>query len=143
MQKEQFYAACYAIIENEKWEVLFQKRTNTGFRDGAYQIPAWHMEWTETLKECLIREVKEELNIDVLEKDLDIEHISHRVSINRVYFDIYLKIKKYSGIPIIAESEKCSELKFIDINNITNKELFWYDLDIIKKIKDWEKFSDL
>jgi 8-oxo-dGTP pyrophosphatase MutT (NUDIX family) len=30
--------------------------------------------------ECAIRESKEELNIDILEKDCEVVHISHRVS---------------------------------------------------------------
>jgi len=37
----------------------------------------------------------------------------------------------------MAKPEKCSELKWININNISEneKELFSYDLDIIKMIK--------
>ena len=38
MRKPEFYSATYAIIENKKWEILFMKRANTGFRDWCYQI---------------------------------------------------------------------------------------------------------
>ena len=107
-------------------------------------MPAGHIEWEETMKECLIREMKEELNIDILEINLEIEHISHRVcKWERTYFDVYLSVKKYTWIPKIAEPDKCSELKFIDINNIRRKELFWYDVDVIKMIEKWEKFSEI
>lgn len=144
MRTPDCYSACYAIIENSKWEILFQKRANTGFRDGCFQMPAGHIEWEETMKECLIREMKEELNIDILEINLEIEHISHRVcKWERTYFDVYLSVKKYTWIPKIAEPDKCSELKFIDINNIRRKELFWYDVDVIKMIEKWEKFSEI
>ena len=77
------------------------------------------MEWEETMKECAIRESKEELWVDILEEDLEILHIDHRVAIDRVYFDIFLKVKKYSWELKIAEPEKCSELKFFDIKNIS------------------------
>ena len=151
MAKAEFYAATYMIIENEKKEVLFMKRANTGFRDGAFQVPAWHLEGEESMIKWAIREAKEELDIDVLEKDCEVVHISHRISPQnrgwnvRVYFDVYVKIKKFSWELKINEPEKCSELKFIDIENIKEeeKELFSYDLDIIKKIKAWEKFSEI
>jgi len=34
MAKPEFYAAGYMFIENDKWEYLFMRRANTGFRDG-------------------------------------------------------------------------------------------------------------
>ena len=151
MAKPEFYAAAYMIIENELWEFLFMKRTNTGFRDWAFQIPAGHIEWEESMINCAIRESKEELNIDILEENCEVVHISHRASLQenvldrRVYFDVYVKVKKYSWKLKINEPEKCSELKFIDTYDISeeDKKLFWYDLDIIKMIKNWKSFSEI
>ena len=125
------------------------KRVNTGFRDGEYQVPAWHMDGNETMIDCSIREAKEELDIDI--KDCEVVHISHRISKqekkldNREYFDVYVKVNKYSWEIKINEPEKCSELVFIDIENIpeNEKKLFSYDLDIIKKIKKWDYFSEI
>jgi len=151
MAKPEFYSAAYMIIENNNWEILFMKRANTWFRDGAYQIPAGHLEWKESMIDCAIRESKEELDIDILKEDCEVAHISHRVSPqnrnnnSRVYFDVYVKINKYSWKLKINEPHKCSELKFIDINNIIDeeKDLFSYDLDIIKMFRDWKKFSEI
>ena len=146
MAKSEFYAASYMIIENEYWEVLFMRRANTGFRDWAFQIPAGHIEREESMIDCAIRESKEELDVDILDEDCEVAHISHRVNKwERVYFDVYVKVKKYSWKLKINEPEKCSELKFIDINNILpeEKDLFSYDLDIIKMIKNWESFSEI
>lgn len=146
----EFYAATYWIIQNKEWNILFQKRQNTWFQDWCYQIPAGHIEWEESVKEWFIREMKEELDITISEKDCEIVHISHRISKrinnqkNRVYFDIYIKVEKYSWNIKNAEPEKCSELIFIDINNINeNKKLFWDDIDVIKRINEWEYFSDV
>ena len=150
MRNPEFYAAVYAIIKNKAWEILFMKRQNTWFKDWCFQIPAGHLEWKESLKYGFIREMKEELWIDILEKDCEIQHISHRISKqdiwdDRVYFDSYIEVQKYSWEIKNTEPEKCSELKFIDINNISesDKELFWYDLEVIRKIKKWEKFSEI
>lgn len=143
MRKPNFYWACYAIIKNRKWEILFQKRKNTGFRDWEYQLPAGHIEWKESMKDCIKRELKEELWIDVKNIDLEINHISHRVSSDRISFDVYQTVKKYSWILKNIEIEKCSELRFFNLKNIKNKEKFWYDLEVIKKIENWEKFSEI
>ena len=150
MRKPEFYAAVYAIIENEKWEILFMKRQNTWFKDGHFQVPAGHLEWEETVKYWFIREMEEELWIKIEEKDCEIKHISHRVSRqnnweNRVYFDYYIEAKKYFWEIKNTEPEKCSELRFVDIYNILEEEkyLFWYDVEIIKKIKNGEYFSEI
>ncbi len=47
MAKAEFYGAVYMIIENKKGEVLFMRKSNTGFRDGAFQVPAGHLEWED------------------------------------------------------------------------------------------------
>ena len=143
MAKAEFYAATYMIIENEKKEVLFMRRANTWFRDWAFQVPAGHLEWEESMLDCAKRESKEELNIDII--DAEVVHISHRVAPDRVYFDVYVKVKKYNWEPKINEPEKCSEFKFIDIDNILeeDKNLFSYDLDLIKNIRVWECFSEV
>lgn len=146
MRKPEFYSAVYWIIRNEKGEILFQKRQNTWFRDWCFQLSSWHIEWEEKFKESFIREMKEELNIYIKEQECKLVHISHRISKNdRIYFDIYFDVIKYSWELKNNEIEKCSEIKFIDINNINENEkhLFWYDLDVIRKIEKEEKFSEV
>jgi 8-oxo-dGTP pyrophosphatase MutT (NUDIX family) len=65
MRQWEYYSAVFGIIKNEKWEILFQRRANTGFSDWLLQLPAGHLEWEEFFKEALIREMKEEINIDI------------------------------------------------------------------------------
>lgn len=142
MRKPEYYSAVYWIIRNSKWEILFQKRQNTGFRDWCFQIPSWHIEWKESMEDALIREMKEEINIEL--KKCELIHISHRISKDeRVYFDCYFKILEYTWEIRNLEPDKCSELTVININEIKEKDLFWYDLDVIKKIEKWEKFSEV
>jgi len=51
-----------AIIFNAKGEVLLCKSAKW---QHAYVVPGGHVEWGETLEEALIREVKEETNLEV------------------------------------------------------------------------------
>jgi ADP-ribose pyrophosphatase YjhB (NUDIX family) len=117
------------------------KRINTGFMDGKYGLPAWHLEWYETLKQWVIREIKEEISIDVLEDDLEMVHNSHRVKHwERVYFDFYFKVKKYSWNIANGEPDKCTEITFVDPQS---PEVIPYLRDIFKKIEAGERFSEI
>ena len=51
---------------NGKEEILLQKRKNTGYMDGYYDLGAsGHVENKETMKMALIRETKEEIGINI------------------------------------------------------------------------------
>ena len=52
------------IIVNSKNQILLIKRKRNPFK-GSLDIPAGFCDATETLEECLIREMKEEVNIKV------------------------------------------------------------------------------
>lgn len=141
MKQPNFYSAVFAIIRNEKWEILFQKRQNTGFRDGMYQLPCGHVENKETLKYAMIRELEEELWIQTHEDDLKILHMAHTFSVWRDYFNIYIEISKYSWILKNLEPEKCSQIVFKKFEDIKNDERFQYEVETLEKIFTWEKFS--
>lgn len=144
MNKASFYAAVYWIIENERWEILFWKRQNTSFANWLYGFPAWHIEFEETINEALIREMKEELNINIKNENIELVHILHKIRLgDRTYFDIFLKIKKYTWTICNNEPEKCSELKYFNINDIKKEEFMWYEIDTLEKIKLWIPFSEL
>jgi ADP-ribose pyrophosphatase YjhB (NUDIX family) len=144
MRWPNFYSAVYVIIKNEKWEILFWRR-KSDFKDGYFQIiPAGHLEWEETITDCAIREAKEEVWIDIQENDLKVIHISHRISMGeRVYFDIYVEAIKYTWEIKRCEGEKCSEIKFIDIDNLRDDKFVMYDIEALRKAKSWEYFSEV
>ena len=56
-----FTVWAFALIVNEKDEVLLAKRTDNGMRN----LPWWWMESLESPWECVVREVKEETRLDV------------------------------------------------------------------------------
>lgn len=111
MRQPEFYAAVFGIIRNNEGKVLTIKRKNTGYSDGYYWLPAGHIEWIETPTASLRREILEEVGLDVEEKDMKFLISGHRISpqsdgSNRVYFDFYYEILRYSGTPINGEPEK-------------------------------------
>ena len=55
-----------AIILNEKNEVLIMSRKTDDFMGGIDELPSGNMEQVENIYEALVREVKEETNLEVV-----------------------------------------------------------------------------
>lgn len=140
MRDWEYYAAVYGIIKNEWWQILCMQRANTWYMDWLYGLPSWHLEWEETLKEWIARELEEEICIEVSENDLELVHISHRVNPGeRVYFDSYFLISNYSWEVSNGEPEKCSDIKFL---NPDDSKIVPYLREIFQKIDSDESFSE-
>ena len=100
-------------------EILFQRRYNTGYMDGKYEIScSGHLEKGESLSRAIIREAKEELGIDIQKNDLQLVFINH--SYKDDYMQIYFTAQKFNGIPQIIEKNKCDYLRWFNINNLPN-----------------------
>lgn len=62
--KDKFiHPAARIIVENNKGEILFIERVD----NGNLGLPAGGLEENETIEECIIREVKEETGLEILE----------------------------------------------------------------------------
>ena len=86
MKEQQFpEPTCGALIFNPKGEVFLMK---THKWKGKYVIPGGHIELGETIEESLIREVKEETNLDVF----DIQFICFQ---EFIYDDSFWKKKHF------------------------------------------------
>lgn len=139
MRQPEFYSAVFWIIRNPEWKILFQRRLNTGFMDGWYQMPSGHLEGTETMQTSLVREMKEEIGIEVI--DCKLVHISHRVSPDRVYFDIYFEVTWFTWSVENLEPEKCSELVWLDISSNTPN-IVNLNLEILERIQQGLPYSE-
>lgn len=97
-------------------EVLLALRKDTGYKDGEYELPGGHVEAGEDLMNAMVREAKEELNIELKEENLKIAHILHHYNGDRINF--VLTTETYEGVPSIGEPDKCKKLEWFDIKNL-------------------------
>ncbi len=111
------YAAVYLVLVKDG-QVLLSKRCNTGYQDGNYSLVAGHLDGGETTKQGIIREAKEEANVTINPSDLEVIHVMHRFRPDREYIDFYLKAEKWLGDIKNLEPNKCSELKWYNLNNL-------------------------
>lgn len=119
----QHYKALSAIFplilkqEESGTSILLHRRQNTGYQDGKWDIAgSGHVDENETAQMAVIRECQEEIGITVQMSDLTFVHLSHRLSKDRTYYDIYFVVNTNSGIPSIMEPEKCSALQWFPIH---------------------------
>ena len=104
--------------ENKK-EILLQRRLNTGYMDGMYDMAcSGHVEQNESFAYSLAREAYEEIGIKIDEHDLELVHLLHPYKED--YVNIFFKVKKYTGTPTIKEPNKCDDLSWFDIDNLPN-----------------------
>ena len=120
-----------AIIENQKGEILLQRRAD----DNNWGLPGGCQEINETFEETIIREVKEETNLNVSEKDLKVISVVSGPSRRYTYPNgdtvisntVLYHITKFSGE--IKRQEESKELKYFSLNNLPENQ---HDPDLIE-----------
>lgn len=116
MSKERFvlFSAAHLLLMDGN-KVLLSQRFNTGYRDGQYSVPAGHLEGGETVTECIIREAKEEIGIDLAKTDVEMAHITHNKD-GRETASFFLMARTWSGEVTNMEPDKCSDLQWFSVN---------------------------
>ena len=123
MSERYLSVVCVDILikrqENNKTYILLMKRQNTGFNDGEYELPGGHLEKNEDLYDAMIREIKEELLVDLKRDEIKLIYLMHHYTGNRLNF--IFEVDGRNIDPKIGEPNKCSELLWVDINELPNK----------------------
>lgn len=122
------HPAARIIIENEEGQVLFIERKD----NGKIGLPAGGMEEGETIEACIIREVKEETGLEILE--LKVIGISSNPENETVkypngdviqYFTVEFYSNTWKGHLHIKDEGEIINVKFMDIsylNKLPNNE---------------------
>ncbi len=101
-------------------EVLFGRRRNTGFEDGAWHLPSGHLEAGESVVDAVIREAAEEVGVAVTPADLMFSHVLHNASSGgRVAF--FFTARAWSGEPANREPDKCDELAWFAVDALPDR----------------------
>ncbi len=109
-EKFMFFGAVFLVLKNDFDQILLSQRKNTGHEDGNYGFVSGHIERGETAEQALIREVREEANIDLSGSDLNVVHLMQRQYPDRTYFDVYITADTWVGDVKNLEPEKCADL---------------------------------
>ena len=106
---------------NGKKKVLLQRRQNTGFADGMWDFScSGHIEYGESMSRAAIREAEEELGISIPADSISFFTLVHKREAQRdlTYYNAYFVCYDFIGEPHVCEKDKCSELKWFDIDDL-------------------------
>lgn len=121
--------------------VLLIKRGNTGWMDGYYSLPAGAIDGDESLTHEIVRETKEEVNVDVDVKDAIYVHTMHNTTNGEEWVGSYFMTEKWKGEPIVNEPHKHTEVRWVDIDDIPEKTIP-YVKQALKAVGNKEIYSE-
>lgn len=143
MEKEKFLSSVYLIIKNESNEILLQRRQGTKLWPHFLALPAGHIDEGENAIEAAIREAKEELNINITEKNIiDTFVVNRKNKSLPPYYDVYFEITNIKDPIIINEPDKCSELVWANADNLPN-DMITFEKKALENNNKGIKFSTI
>lgn len=106
-----------AIIWNQAGQILIDRRLPGGSSGGLWEFPGGKLEPGETIEQCILREIKEELAIEIAIKQY-FQTIDHR------YQDFWITLHCYhcchlSGTPQPLESEEIRWVTLAEMGQFT------------------------
>lgn len=121
--------ATAAIIQNDSGILICKRRDGDNF-GGLWEFPGGKLEWGESPIECLKREIKEELDIEVFDLKLyDIVSIPYPNG--RHFILIFYTVGGFEGNPKPIE---CSEFIWAEKNDLETLDFLKADEGISKKL---------
>lgn len=116
-----------AFIINDKKQVLLQKRSaNKRFNPNKWALCAGHVDAYESLGDAILREIKEEVGLDISKDDLHQfgeREFTIRDSNSHITYFYYIR-SNLNEKDFIIQKEELSEVKWFDIDEV---------IDMIKK----------
>ncbi|SFD23383.1 8-oxo-dGTP diphosphatase MutT [Pseudoalteromonas denitrificans] len=127
MTKKTVHVAVGIIKKNNK--IFICKRSAEQHQGGKWEFPGGKVESNETVTQALTRELKEEININVLSSE-PFDQIHHDYTDKSVYLDIHL-VENFEGMAVGHEGQ---ESRWVDIKRLIDYEFPEANKVIIEKL---------
>lgn len=120
-----------AVIWNDQGQILIDRRPQKGLLGGMWEFPGGKLEPNETIQDCIKREIREELAIEIKVGNHLIT-VDHAYSHFRVTLQVYL-CSHVSGEPQAIE---CDEIRWVSIEELDRFPFPAANVKIIEAIRD-------
>jgi len=116
LNKDEYHLVVMAIIQNEKREVLLTRRSKNKIAAGLWECTAGSVLAGENSRNAIIREVKEEIGINVQVFGDPITTYSEEDAL----FDIWIIQVNYQIQDLILQAEEVDDAKYVNLYEIIN-----------------------
>jgi A/G-specific adenine glycosylase len=101
------------VIWNDQKQILIDRRRAGGLMGGLWEFPGGKIEAGETIEDCIKREIKEELAIDIEVGDrlITIEH-------NYSHFSVRLIVHHCRHLAGVPQTVECDEIRWVTLDEI-------------------------
>jgi 8-oxo-dGTP diphosphatase len=121
MDRFQVVPAAYVVLRRGD-EVLLLLRANTGYMDGYWAVPAGHVEQGESVLTAALREVQEEVGVEIDPDDLVPITAMHRTGGNGLPIDervdFFFTASRWKGEPRSMEPDKADGLDWFSLDKL-------------------------
>ena len=117
------------IYQNQK--ILICQRKEEGDHPLKWEFPGGKLKDNENNEEALRRELKEELNLEIVEMCFFDEYLYEYEKLSKKLKRIFFQIFKFEGQ---IQNKVHQQLKWIDISNLSDYDFLEGDLKIINKL---------
>lgn len=119
MSRERFkLSVSVFLLLKKNDEILLLKRSNTGWMDGFFSIPAGALDGQEKLSDAIVREAKEEVDITVAAKNIQLFHTMHCFTHGEEWLGQFFVANNWEREPKVNEPQKHSEVKWVKMNEL-------------------------
>ena len=122
-----------AVIRNEQGQILIDRRRQEGLLGGLWEFPGGKVEPGETMQDCIRREIREELGIEIEVGDQLIV-VDHAYTHFRVTLNVY-HCRRLSGEPQPLE---CDQVRWVTLDEIDQYPFPKANTRIIEALKQSE-----
>ena len=102
-------------IKNQQNKLLIQKRSQS--KGGKYVITSWHTLVGEEAKQGAIREIKEEISLNVEKQELK---LIYKIEIDKVIYNLYYVQKEIDVSKLSLQKEEVEKVHWYTIEEINN-----------------------
>ena len=125
------------VIKNSNKVLLGLRKGELG--TNTWAPPGGKLDMLEEIKDCAIRELKEETNLTTTDDSLKLIGVTNDIFNNDIhYITIYYMVESYFGKLKVMEPDKCEEWKWFDHKNLPDN-LF---LPFKNLIKEYNIFNE-
>lgn len=122
-----------AVIINDKEEILIDKRLPKGLMANLWEFPGGKIEAGETPQDCIKREIKEELGIDIM-----VNH--HLIDITHDYSELTVTLSVYICQIIRGKPQtlQCAQILWVKVSQLHNFEFPSANQQIILALENYD-----